>query len=106
MDLIRHSLYTMGEDVHAASWVGISNLRGFREGVFKSSTKICVRYHAHVGECFVINSQNTCDEALVDDLHDSSYQERWIELRADGQLSSPQVVKSSKDHSLTRRGSS
>lgn len=77
MDLIRHSLYTMGEDVHAAIWVGFSNVTGW-EDLFNQSTELCSRYHAHVGETFVINAQNTCDQELVDKLQDTEYQEDWI----------------------------
>jgi aliphatic nitrilase len=62
MNLVRHALYTMGEQVHCAVWTGASALRGW-EKLFNMGTEISARYHAHVGECFVINVQNTSDEA-------------------------------------------
>ncbi len=62
MNLVRHALYTMGEQIHCAVWVGFSNVRGWEEQ-FNMGTELSARYHAHVGECFVINVQNTSDEA-------------------------------------------
>ena len=70
MNLIRHALYTMGEQVHCAVWTGASNLRGWEE-LFNMGTEISARYHAHVGECFVINVQNTCDEMTREILCDT-----------------------------------
>ncbi len=77
MDLVRHSLYTMGEQVHCALWVGFSNVVGW-ETLFNASTELCARYHAHVGECFVLNCQNTTDKELIEKLHQTEYQQQWI----------------------------
>jgi|Deesub1362A_J573_1020465.scaffolds.fasta_scaffold00160_69 aliphatic nitrilase len=77
MDLVRHALYAMGEQIHCAVWVGFSNVKGW-ETLFNMSTELCARYHAHVGECFVINVQNTTDEALIEKLCETDYQSEWI----------------------------
>lgn len=72
MDLVRHTLAGMGEQVHCATWVGFSNVKGWEE-LFNMSTEISARYHAHVGECWVVNVQNTSDEHMAEILWQSEY---------------------------------
>lgn len=77
MDLVRHTLAAMGEQVHCASWVGFSNVTGWEE-LFNMSTELSARYHAHVGECWVVNVQNTSDEHTAEILWKTEYQKEWF----------------------------
>ncbi|MEA2251894.1 MAG: nitrilase [Solirubrobacteraceae bacterium] len=77
MDLVRHSLYAMGEQIHCGVWVGFSNVTGWEE-LFNMSTELSSRYHAHVGECWVINVQNTSDQHTADILCETDYQKEWF----------------------------
>lgn len=77
MDLARHALIAKRPQLHFASWVGFSSVVGW-EDLFDMSTELCARYHAHVGECFVLNSQSTIDAANVEKLSETDYQSQWI----------------------------
>ncbi len=79
MDLTRHALYTMGEQVHCAVWTGGSALQGWEE-LFNTGTEIAARYHAHVGACFVINVQNTCDKATKEVLCETAEQKKSLRV--------------------------
>lgn len=77
MDLVRHSLIAQRAQLHCAVWVGFSSVTGW-ETLFDMSTELAARYHAHVGECFVINSQSTVDKENVEKLLQTDYQGQWI----------------------------
>lgn len=77
MDLVRHALIAQRPQVHVASWVGFSNVTGW-ETLFNMSTELSARYHAHVGECFVLNVQGTADKACVDKLCQTDYQHQFF----------------------------
>lgn len=77
MDLVRHALIARRPQVHVASWVGFSNVAGW-EVLFNMSTELCARYHAHVGECFVLNVQGTVDTAGVEKLCQTDYQRQFF----------------------------
>lgn len=57
MNLARHALALMGEQVHAASWPSLSTLRGW-ETVFDEQVEVMCRNHALTAQCFVIVAQN------------------------------------------------
>lgn len=77
MDLVRHSLIAQRAQLHCALWVGFSSMTGW-ETLFDMSSELASRYHAHVGECFVINSQSTIDKENVEKLTQTDYQREWI----------------------------
>ncbi|GAB7055322.1 MULTISPECIES: carbon-nitrogen hydrolase family protein [Paenibacillus] len=77
MDLVRHSLIAQRAQLHCAVWVGFSSITGW-ETLFDMSTELSARYHAHVGECFVLNSQSTVDKENVEKLSQTDYQGQWI----------------------------
>jgi nitrilase len=77
MDLVRHSLIAQRSQLHCAVWVGFSSITGW-ETLFDMSTELSARYHAHVGECFVINSQSTVSKENVEKLMQTEYQKEWI----------------------------
>ncbi len=77
MDLARHALIAKRPKVHIASWVGFSNVVGW-ETLFNMSTELCARYHAHVGECYVLNVQGTADKACVEKLCQTDYQRQFF----------------------------
>lgn len=77
MDLARHALIAQRPKVHVAAWVGFSNVTGW-ETLFNMSTELCSRYHAHVGECFVLNVQGTADKACVEKLCQTDYQKQFF----------------------------
>ncbi|WP_438021730.1 carbon-nitrogen hydrolase family protein [Sorangium sp. So ce233] len=72
MDLARHALIAQQAKVHVAAWVGFSNVQGWES--FNESTSLCARYHAHAGDCFVLNVQSTADKQNVEKLCESDYQ--------------------------------
>jgi nitrilase len=77
MDLVRHSLIAQRSQLHCAVWVGFSSLTGW-ETLFDMSSELAARYHALVGECFVINCQSTVDKENVEKLMQTDYQKEWI----------------------------
>jgi aliphatic nitrilase len=77
MDLARHAIIAQRPKVHVASWVGFSNVAGW-ETLFNMSTELCSRYHAHVGECYVLNVQGTADEQNVEKLCQTDYQRQFF----------------------------
>jgi aliphatic nitrilase len=77
MDLVRYALIAKRPQVHIASWVGFSNVTGW-ETMFNMATELCARYHALVGECFVLNVQGTSDKACVEKLCQTDYQRQFF----------------------------
>ncbi|KAA9019007.1 carbon-nitrogen hydrolase family protein [Niallia endozanthoxylica] len=77
MDLVRHSLIAQRAQIHCGVWVGFSSMPGW-ENLFDMSTELASRYHAHVGECFVVTSQSTISKENVEKLAQTDYQKEWI----------------------------
>ena len=77
MDLARHAMIAQRPKVHVAAWVGFSSMLGW-ETLFDMSTELCSRYHAHVGECFVLNVQGTVDKQNVEKLNQTDYQKQFF----------------------------
>lgn len=65
MNLARHALIGLGEQVHAGSWPGLSTLTGFTE-VFDPQVEAMSRNHAITGQCFVVVAQNPVTQAMLD----------------------------------------
>ena len=68
MNLARHALATMGEQVHAASWPALSTLRGW-EGLFDEQVSVMCRNHAITAQTFVVVSQNPVGQDVLDVMH-------------------------------------
>lgn len=65
MNLARHALAAMGEQVHAASWPSLSTLRGW-EGLFDEQVEVMCRNHALTAQTFVIVAQNPVGQDVLD----------------------------------------
>jgi len=65
MNLARHALAGLGEQVHAASWPALSTLRGW-EGLFDEQVEVMCRNHAITAQTFVIVAQNPVGQDVLD----------------------------------------
>lgn len=65
MNLARHALAAMGEQVHAASWPSLSTLRGW-EGLFDEQVEVMCRNHALTAQTFVVVAQNPVGQDVLD----------------------------------------
>lgn len=70
MNLARHALIGLGEQVHAGSWPGLSTLAGFSE-VFDPQVEAMSRNHAITGQCFVVVAQNPVTQQMLDVMADA-----------------------------------
>lgn len=59
MQLPGYALGAMGEQIHAAAWVGFA-------GADLSLTEVCSRYYAIANNCHVVASQSVVDQAVLD----------------------------------------
>ncbi len=78
MDLTRHALIAQRPQIHVASWVGGSAFWYPQTDKFNLSAKLASRYHALVGECFVLNVQGTLDRAGYEKLCQTEYQQQFL----------------------------
>ena len=65
MNLARHALIVQGEQIHAASWPGLSTLVGFSE-VFDPQVEAMCRSHAISGQCFVVVAGSPVTQQMLD----------------------------------------
>lgn len=65
MNLARHALIGLNEQVHAGSWPGLSTLAGFSE-TFDDQVEAMSRNHAITGQCFVLVAQNPVTQQMLD----------------------------------------
>ncbi|MDI1289253.1 MAG: carbon-nitrogen hydrolase family protein [bacterium] len=65
MNLARHAMATMGEQVHAASWPALSPLRGW-ENIFDEQVSVMCRNHALTAQTFVVVSMNPVGQDVLD----------------------------------------
>jgi nitrilase len=70
MNLARHALALMGEQVHAASWPSLSTLQGW-ETTFDEQVAVMCRNHAVTAQCFVIVAQNPVGVDVLEVMADS-----------------------------------
>ena len=85
MDLTRHAMIAQRPEIHVGAWVGGKAFPPWWDH-FDDLPDLCCRYHAHVGDCFVINVHGTLDKAGYDKLIEIEYQAE--KLRLGGGLSS------------------
>ena len=85
MDLMRHAMIAERPQIHVGAWVGGNAIPPWWD-LFDSLPDLCSRYHAHVGNLFVLNVQGTLDQAGYDKLCETDYQ--VANLRLGGGLSS------------------
>ena len=85
MDLMRHAVMAEGPQIHVGAWVGGMAIPPWWD-LFDTLADLCCRYHAHVGDCFVLNVHGTLDQAGYDKLCQTEYQAD--RLRLGGGLSS------------------
>ncbi|MBI2165207.1 MAG: carbon-nitrogen hydrolase family protein [Chloroflexi bacterium] len=57
MNLARQALIAQGMQVHAASWPGLSTVRGY-DPVFHTQVEAMCKAHAITGQCFVVVAMN------------------------------------------------
>lgn len=65
MNLARHALIGLDEQIHASSWPGLSTLAGFSD-TFDDQVEAMTRNHAITGQCFVVVAQNPVTQEIVD----------------------------------------
>lgn len=65
MNLARHALAGLGEQVHAASWPSLSTLQGW-EGLFDEQVMVMCRNHAITAQTFVVVAQNPVGQDVLD----------------------------------------
>lgn len=70
MNLARHALITQGQQIHAASWPGLSTLAGFTE-VFDPQVEAMCRAHAITGQCFVVVAGSPVTQQMLDVMEDA-----------------------------------
>lgn len=78
MDLNRHALIAQLPQIHVASWVGGSAMWYPKTQKFNQAAELASRYHALVGECFVLSAQGTLDQAGYEKLCDTEYQQQFL----------------------------
>ena len=78
MDLTRHALIAQRPQIHVASWFGGSSAWYPQTDKFNLSAQLAARYHALVGECFVLNVQGTLDKAGYEKLCQTDYQHQFL----------------------------
>ena len=78
MDLTRHALIAQRPQIHVASWVGGSAVWYPRTDKFNLTSQLAARYHAFVGECFVLNVQGTLDKDGYEKLCQTDYQHQFL----------------------------
>ncbi|MFA4929368.1 MAG: carbon-nitrogen hydrolase family protein [Patulibacter sp.] len=64
MNLARQALILQGEQIHAASWPGLSTQRGMEQS-FDVQVDALSRAHAVTGQCFVVVAQNPLTPEMV-----------------------------------------
>lgn len=79
MDLMRHAMIAQGPQIHVASWVG-GGAMALWDDIFEMLSELCSRYHAHVGECFVLKADGWLDQAGYEKLCQTEYQQDKIKL--------------------------
>lgn len=67
MNLARHALVGQGEQIHAASWPGLSTLAGFTE-TFDDQVEAMCRNHAITGQCFVVVAGSPVTTAMLEEM--------------------------------------
>ena len=78
MDLNRHALIAQRPQIHVASWVGGSAVWYPKTHKFNVTAQLVARYHAFVGECFVLNVQGTLDKDGYEKLCQTDYQHQFL----------------------------
>ena len=78
MDLNRHALIAQRPQIHVASWVGGSAFWYAKTNKFNLTSQLAARYHAFVGECFVLNVQGTLDKVGYEKLCQTDYQHQFL----------------------------
>ncbi|MCG8363211.1 MAG: carbon-nitrogen hydrolase family protein [Pseudanabaenales cyanobacterium] len=79
MDLMRHAMIAQRPQIHVASWVG-GGAMALWDDIFEMTAELCSRYHAHVGDCFVLKADGTLDQAGYEKLCQTEYQQDKIKL--------------------------
>ena len=105
--LIRHAMYSLGEQVHVASWPSFSL---YRKQSYALSAEPCMgasRQYALEGSCFVLAPVATTSQAWVDRMADTPERADLIETGAEAPASSGPTAPPSPVRPLgTRRPSS
>ncbi|MDJ0701872.1 MAG: carbon-nitrogen hydrolase family protein [Leptolyngbyaceae cyanobacterium MO_188.B28] len=78
MDLARHALIAQRPQIHVASWFGGSAAWYPKTDKFNLASELAARYHALVGECFVLNAQGTLDREGYEKLCETDYQRQFL----------------------------
>lgn len=68
MNLARQALIQQGQQIHAASWPGLSTLAGF-EASFDLQVEALSRAHALTGQCFVVVAADFVTEEALEVMH-------------------------------------
>ncbi len=68
MNLARQALIQQGQQIHAASWPGLSTLTGF-EATFDLQVEALSRAHALTGQCFVVVAADFVTERALEEMH-------------------------------------
>ena len=79
MDLMRHAMIAQGPQIHVASWVG-GGAMALWDDIFEMLSDLCSRYHAHVGDCFVLKADGWLDQAGYEKLCQTEYQQDKIKV--------------------------
>ncbi|KST68985.1 carbon-nitrogen hydrolase family protein [Mastigocoleus testarum] len=78
MDLTRHALIAQKPQIHVASWFGGSAAWYPKTEKFNLSSQLASRYHALVGECFVLDVHGTLDKSGYEKLSQTDYQKEFL----------------------------
>lgn len=79
MNLARQALVNQGEEIHAASWPGLSTLRGFKD-VFDDQVAAMCRNHALTAQCFVICAANPVTPDTLQLMEELVGPQDWLEV--------------------------
>ncbi|QDU10285.1 carbon-nitrogen hydrolase family protein [Gimesia aquarii] len=85
MDLMRHAVIAERPQIHVGAWVGGMAISPWWDQ-FEMLSDLCSRYHAHAGDCFVLNVHGALDQTGFNKLCETDYQAD--KLRMGGGLSS------------------
>ena len=80
MDLNRHALIAQRPQIHVASWFAGSAAWYSKTNKFNLSSELAARYHALVGECFVLNVHDTLDKDGYEKLCETDYQRQFLRI--------------------------
>ena len=85
MDLMRHAMIAERPQIHVGAWVGGNAFPPWWD-LFDDLPDLCSRYHAHVGDCFVLNVHGALDQQGYEKLAETA--DQADKLRLGGGLSS------------------